>query len=140
MNLVLRGHHLLCVHGFQGMGYSPEFVDKMGGIVEDIRNDQIDFSIKVVAAFDDTCRSCPHQGLTECEANEGSNEHVLSMDNKVIKHLGLIEGKTYRKSFLVSLTANKVESDDLDQLCQQCSWLSYGVCKTGIRTLREKYR
>jgi len=122
------------------MGYSPTFVEKMRGIVTEIRNECIDFPIKVVAAFDDTCMSCPHQGLTECEANEGSNEHVLSMDGRVITQLGLIEGKTYQKSFLVQLTAEKVKPDDLDQLCQGCSWLSYGVCKEGILALQDKFR
>ncbi|MFE8701427.1 DUF1284 domain-containing protein [Cytobacillus sp. FJAT-54145] len=120
------------------MGYSPDFVKKMEEIVTDIRNDQKDFPIKVVAAFDDACMSCPHRGKTKCEANEDSNEHVLSMDGKVIEHLGLEKNKSYQKSFLVSLTAAKVRSDDLDYLCEGCSWLSYGVCKEGIDLLRKK--
>lgn len=139
MNKVLRGHHLLCVHGFRGMGYSPNFIKKMGSIVEDVRDDDKDFEIKVVAAFDDACTACPHRGRTACEANEGSNEHVLSMDGKVIKHLGLEEGKGYKKLELLKLTAAKVEPDDLDSLCEGCSWLSYGVCKEGIEVLRNAY-
>lgn len=139
MNKVLRGHHLLCVHGFRGMGYSPSFIEKMGTIVEDVRDVDKDFEIKVVAAFDDACMACPHRGQTECEANEGSNEHVLSMDWKVIKHLGLVEGKGYKKSELLNVTASRVEPDDLDILCEGCSWLSYGVCKEGIGELRKAH-
>jgi uncharacterized protein len=139
MSLTLRGHHLLCVHGFQGMGYSPDFVIKMRGIVEQIRDDQLDFMIQVVADLDDTCGACPHKGKTTCEASEGSNEHVLTLDRNVIHQLGLVDGATYQKSFLVQLTAEKVKPDDLDHLCNGCSWLSYGVCKEGILDLREKY-
>jgi uncharacterized protein len=139
LSLTLRGHHLLCIHGFRGMGYSPEFVKKMSRIVEQMRDDRIDFSIKVVAALDDTCGACPHKGKTTCEANEGSNEHVLTMDMNVIHQLGLIEGAIYPKSFLVQLTAEKVKPNDLDYLCKGCSWLSYGVCKEGISALQEKY-
>lgn len=139
LSLSLRGHHLLCVHGFRGMGYSPDFVKKMGEIVEQIRDDQMDFPIKVVAALDDTCFTCPHKGKTTCEASVGSNEHVLTMDLNVIRHLGLIEGAVYKKSYLVKLTAEKVEPDDLDYICKGCSWLSYGVCKEGIADVREKY-
>lgn len=137
MEKVMRGHHLLCVHGFRGMGYSPEFVKTMQGIVNDIRDPGQDFYIKVVAAFDDACMSCPHRGLEICEASEGSNEHVLSMDGKIIRHLGLEPGKSYLKSYLVKLTAEKVVPDDLEYLCKNCSWLSYGVCKEGIADLRK---
>ncbi|MEH7441287.1 DUF1284 domain-containing protein [Bacillus sp. JJ1122] len=137
MEKVMRGHHLLCVHGFRGMGYSPEFVKKMESIVNDIRDPEQDFYIKVVAAFDDACMSCPHRGLEICEAGEGSNEHVLSMDGKIIRHLGLEPGSSYLKSCLVQLTAEKVEPEDLDYLCKNCSWLPYGVCKEGIADLRK---
>ncbi|TWE05203.1 hypothetical protein FB550_103381 [Neobacillus bataviensis] len=139
MSLSLRGHHLLCVHGFRGMGYSPDFVKKMNEIVEQIRDERSDFPIQVVAALDDTCCTCPHKGKTTCEAGIGSNDHVLTMDLNVIRQLGLIEGAIYNKSFLVQLTAEKVEPDDLDYICKGCSWLSYGVCKEGIADLREKY-
>ncbi|MBT2655056.1 DUF1284 domain-containing protein [Bacillus sp. ISL-18] len=139
LSLNLRGHHLLCVHGFRGMGYSPEFVRKMSAIVEQIRDEQQDFPIKVVAALDDTCCTCPHKGKTTCEASAGSNEHVLTMDLNVIRQLELIEGAVYHKSYLVQLTAEKVKPEDLDYLCKGCSWLSYGVCKEGIADLREKY-
>ncbi|MGA9227703.1 MAG: DUF1284 domain-containing protein, partial [Mesobacillus sp.] len=117
--------------------YSPEFVKKMESIVNDIRDSEQDFYIKVVAAFDDACMSCPHRGLEICEAGEGSNEHVLSMDGKIIRHLGLEPGNSYLKSYLVKLTAEKVEPDDLDYLCKNCSWLQYGVCKEGIADLRK---
>lgn len=138
MDKTLRGHHLLCVHGFRGMGYSPEFVERMADIVKDIRNEEKDFSIKVVAALDDACMACPHRGRIKCEADENSNEHVLSMDEKVIRHLGLEKEKSYSKSMLVSLTAAKVQPDDLDYLCKGCSWLPYGLCKEGIKELKEK--
>ncbi|MEH6942323.1 DUF1284 domain-containing protein [Bacillus sp. JJ722] len=138
MDKVLRGHHLLCIHGFRGMGYSPEFVKKMHEIVNDIRNEEKDFFIKVVAAFDDACFTCPHKGKIKCEADEDSNEHVLSMDEKIIHHLGLEKNKYYQKSYLVSLTAKMVIPEDLDYLCEGCSWLPYGVCKEGIAELKAK--
>lgn len=132
----LRGHHLLCVHGFRGMGYSPEFVRKMHDIVERIRDTSQDFPIEVVRDFDVTCLVCPNKGDEKCEANEGSDEHVKTMDRDVISHLGLQENHTYLKSELVALTRQKVVPADLDRLCAGCSWLSYGVCKEGIAKLR----
>jgi uncharacterized protein len=134
--ITLRGHHLLCVHGFRGMGYSPEFVEKMREIVEEIRNEEKDFFIKVVVALDDACFTCPHHGEATCEADPNSEEHVTSMDRKVLEHLGIEQNGVYLKSELLQLTARKVHPDDLDDLCHGCSWLQYGVCKEGIANVR----
>lgn len=135
MNRTLRGHHLLCVHGFQGMGYSPEFVDRMKEIVEDIRNEEKDFSIKVVVDLDETCSYCPHNGGDKCMASIGSDQHVKSMDRRVLEHLEIKENSSYKKSELVKMTSEKVKPNDLDHLCKNCSWLPHGVCKKGIEKL-----
>jgi uncharacterized protein len=137
MKRILRGHHLLCTHGFQGMGYSTEFVKVMADIVGEIRNEELDFPIQVVQSFDDACQACPHKGESACEKSADSNDHVLSLDSKVLHHLGLKHGDVYMKSALISITAQKVKPEDLDHLCEGCSWLGYGVCKEGIGKLRE---
>ena len=119
------------------MGYSDEFVKLMEAIVADIRNEEIDFLVQVVANLDDACGACPHNGGTICISSEGSDQHVKTMDQKVIDHLQLQAGKSYQKSKLIHLTAKRVEPDDLDHLCHGCSWLSYGVCKAGIAKLKK---
>ncbi len=139
MTMVLRGHHLLCVQGFQGMGYSPGFVKEFSKIVEKIRDEEKDFSVQVIAGLDDACQHCPNKGENKCEADMGSNEHVLIMDLRVISHLGLIEGAAYPKSYLLELIAKEITPDDLDHLCSNCSWLKFNVCKEGIAKLNEKY-
>ena len=136
MERTLRGHHLLCVHGFQGMGYSPAFIERMGTIVDEIRDEEKDFPIRVVVDLDDACGACPHNEGTICLVSEGADKRIKSMDERVINHLKLEEGKLYRKSKLIDWTAQVVDPDDLDTLCKGCSWLSYGVCKTGIEKLR----
>ncbi|MBM7650136.1 hypothetical protein JOC78_003120 [Bacillus ectoiniformans] len=138
MTKIIRGHHLLCVHGFEGMGYSSEFIQTMTSIVNDIRNNEKDFFIKVTASIDEACLSCPNRREAICNAAEGSQDHVVTLDQNVISHLGLIEGESYRKSFLVEQTAKNVEPDDLDRLCENCSWLQSGVCKEGIRKLKKQ--
>lgn len=120
------------------MGYSPEFVELMSSIVEDIRNKDKDFLIRTVATLDDACGACPHNGGDICIASEKSDEHVKSMDQKVIDHLQLQEGFAYRKNELIQLTAKKVQPDDLDFLCKDCSWLPHGVCKAGIAKLNKE--
>lgn len=136
MNRVLRGHHLLCVHGFRGMGYSEAFADTMAEIVKEICDETIDFPIQVQMLLDDACAVCPHNGGTICAAGPQSEDHVTSMDRRVLNKLGLQPGGIYSKSHLVRLTAEKIQADDLDHICAGCSWLSYGVCKEGIENLR----
>jgi hypothetical protein len=138
--VVLRGHHLLCVHGFQGMGYSPEFIEKMGEIVKRIRDPEQDFPIQVVRGFDDTCLVCPNKGSERCEASPDSEEHVQLLDRNVLRHLDLQEGEVYLKSELVERTRQKVEPDDLARLCAGCSWYPYGVCREGIARLKQQDR
>jgi uncharacterized protein len=134
---VLRGHHLLCVHGFQGMGYSPSFVEKMTEIVDEIRNNEYDFPIQIVEGFDEACATCPHQGETLCQNTEEGDAHVRKLDQNVMQKLGINHGEVWSKDKLIALTAQTVEPDDLDSLCAGCSWLSYGVCKAGIKKLKE---
>ncbi|MGG3805509.1 DUF1284 domain-containing protein [Metabacillus fastidiosus] len=134
---MLRGHHLLCVHGFEGMGYSPAFIEKMAEIVDEIRDETLDYRIKVVKGLDETCFCCPHKGDGFCNSPM-SDSIVTNLDQNVLTHLGLKSGEIYKKSELVSKVAKLVEPEDLDFLCEGCSWLSYGVCKKGISTLKRK--
>ncbi|MBE3554394.1 MAG: DUF1284 domain-containing protein, partial [Thermicanus sp.] len=110
----LRGHHLLCVHGFQGMGYSPAFVKKMEEIVREIRDHFLDFPIQVLIDLDEACSACPHKGEDFCNAKAGSDEHVKGMDGKVLHHLGLTPGHSYLKSDLIKRVKERVHPEDLD--------------------------
>lgn len=56
--VVLRPHHLLCVQGFRGLGYSPEFVDNMQGVVAALRQRSV--LVRIEVPPDVICDSCPH--------------------------------------------------------------------------------
>ena len=73
---------------------------------------------------------------TLCSGTVKSNDKVMGLDGRTIEHLGLKTGCSYKKSYLVDLTAEKVEPEDLDHICAGCSWLEYGVCKEGIAKLK----
>jgi uncharacterized protein len=122
------------------LGYSLDFVENMTKIAKDFRNHETDFSVKIISGLDDACTACPNRGVRLCEANAGSNKHVVVMDQKVIKHLNLVPWKNYSKSQLLKLIAKKIEPSDLDYLCKGCSWLQYGFCKEGIVDLKRTFR
>ncbi|MBE3563088.1 MAG: DUF1284 domain-containing protein [Hydrogenibacillus schlegelii] len=133
--LVLRAHHLLCIHGFRGMGYSAEFVATMARIVAAMRA-PAPLPVRVVRGLDTACLSCPHHGETTCEASPTSEAHVLGIDDRVLARLDLVPGRVYEKAELIRRTRERVRPEDLDELCAGCSWLSYGVCQEGIARLR----
>lgn len=134
----LRGHHLLCVHGFQGMGYSKDFIKKMEEVVHFIRDESQDGLIQVEGKSDVLCKECPNLGEVGCQSSYNAEEKIRSMDNRVINYLGLKEGGIYMKSHLVQRTREKVSPEDLERLCYECSWLRYGMCQEGIARLRNQ--
>lgn len=135
--LKLRGHHLLCVHGFQGEGYSPDFIEKMTEVVAFIRDVEQDGLIQVKGENDHVCKACPHLGEKGCRSAYNAEEKIQKMDRRVFHHLGIQTGEIYGKNELVRLTREKVIPDDLDHLCEGCSWLRFGMCKEGIAQLRK---
>ena len=59
----LRGHNLLCIQGFVGKGYSPEFVANMTRVVEALGDAA---PVTVIDAPDDLCTACPHLRASGC--------------------------------------------------------------------------
>ena len=84
MKIKLRGHHLLCLRGFQGYGYSKDFVLNMTRINE-LRKTK-DCIISLTNEPDDICSACPNLQDNMCE-NEKQNEIIVKMDDEVLSRL-----------------------------------------------------
>lgn len=131
----LRGHHLLCIHGFQGMGYNPFFIEKMQEVSSFMKDENLNGPVQVEATVDHVCQACPHYAESGCKSAYSAELKIREMDHRVLNHLGLNRGEVYVKNDLIQLTREKVTPEDLDYLCRGCSWLNYGVCKEGIGKL-----
>ncbi len=130
----LRGHNLLCIQGFVGKGYSPEFVANMTRVVESLGEG---VEVTVTAEPDVLCASCPNLAESGCALHgEGSETGIVSQDRDVMKRLGITEGETLDWSGVVARIAGAIQPDDLDSICGACPWLPLGVCKAGISALR----
>ena len=73
MKLILRGHHLLCLQGFQGYGYDENFVKNMTEINR--QRKLADTTIALTDSPDDICKSCPNLKDGICE-NQKQNERI----------------------------------------------------------------
>ena len=86
MKLILRGHHLLCLKGFQGYGYDKDFVKNMTDINTKRKLDTT--TIKLTNSSDDICKNCPKLESNLCE-NENQNKRIVEMDNEVLRNLNV---------------------------------------------------
>ena len=114
----LRGHHLLCILGFQGYGYSEDFVLNMTRINELRKTDKT--TIKLINSSDDICSACPNLKNDLCE-NEMQNETIVKMDEEVLSEFDI--NKEYNAIDLfneVILKFNTLKS--VENICNDCKW------------------
>jgi hypothetical protein len=117
----IRAHHLLCIQGYQGYGYSRKFMINMEKVIEFLNNHPYS-CLKVVAEADVICESCPHLEGGCCNRYLHSNS-IQSMDIQVLKKLGIADGHFGQVKNLFSQVKealNKIE--DVEDICGGCSW------------------
>jgi hypothetical protein len=130
----IRAHNLLCIQGFVGKGYSPEFVANMTAVIESLGDES---EVTVTAEPDVICEACPNLAPSGCALHgEGTEQGIVRQDRDVMARLGVEEGSSLPWRALVDRIAARVAPDDLDAICGSCPWLPLGVCKDGLRKLR----
>lgn len=118
MKIKLRGHHLLCLQGFQGYGYSEDFVSNMTRINELRKSDEC--IISLTNEPDDICFSCPNLKNNLCE-NEIQNSIIVKMDNEVLSKLN--SNKEHNSIDLFDEVASKFNSlKSVENVCNGCKW------------------
>ena len=130
--LSIRGHHLLCMFGFRGLGYNPRFVANMRRVVEAFFSDS-PHEVTVIAECDDICRACPHLVGGVCRKSPGSQHSVAAKDLGVLDHLGLALGTTHAAPALRTLITRTVRPVNLRAMCSGCEWLPTGYCEAGLK-------
>lgn len=114
----LRGHHLLCILGFQGYGYSEDFVLNMARINELRKSDKT--TIKLINRPDDICSACPNLKDDVCE-NKMQNENIVKMDNEVLSQFNINQEYNAIDLFnKVVLKFNTLKS--VENICNDCKW------------------
>ena len=124
MKIKLRGHHLLCLQGFQGYGYSEDFVSNMTRINELRKANEC--IISLTNEPDDICFSCPNLKNNLCE-NEIQNSIIVKMDNEVLSKLN--SNKEHNSIDLFDEVASKFNSlKSVENVCNGCKWTDLKCC------------
>jgi hypothetical protein len=116
----IRAHHLLCLQGFQGYGYSQDFVRNMAEIIKKIESNP---ELQIITGCDDICSYCPHQLEGVCQKDAGSVSGIKDVDRRVLQHLDLKEGIKGRARDFISLAKARLRSiSDIKDICGDCDW------------------
>ena len=127
--LKLRGHHLFCLLGYQGMGYSEEYVENMTSLHQMLREEPETW-VQLIEGPDQLCEKYPNSGKYHCQ-----DQHIGDRDRVILEKLGLKIGQIIKwKEIETSIQKNVVPSD-IEAVCETCSWRSYGVCEEGVQRI-----
>lgn len=133
--LKIRAHHLLCILGFCGLGYSQEFTATMGKVVEKLHSNST-FPITVVIECDIICASCPHNKGSRCSKEANSESEVKTRDLEVLHRLGFEVGAQVMPNEAWTRIKERITSEDVAALCHDCEWWELGYCIDGLERLK----
>jgi len=129
-----RPHHFLCTLGFEGKGYSSEFVRNFSDLAERLRESPKgdDEPIQVVSTSDHICQPCPHRRGDRCE-NESK---ITQLDQAHSQILGLKDQEVVSWGQAKERIREKMSIEDFHSACAPCEWKKLGVCEKALKRLR----
>lgn len=130
----LRGHHLFCLLGYRGMGYSEEYVENMTRLHQTLR-DYPNTLIHLVNGPDQLCEKYPNSSVYHCQDNS-----IYERDAAILEKMGLKIGQILSWKDIESCIQKFVVPSDVQVICETCAWRSYGVCEKGIQEIHEGKR
>jgi hypothetical protein len=133
--LRIRAHHLLCILGFRGLGYSAVFVANMDRIVRRIRG-RPRGKLVVLDSADSICAACPHLRADGVCRNAKASARVRAKDRAILRRLGLKPGASLSASSAYERVRREITPALLTgKLCAKCRWKSLGCCAEGLERL-----
>ncbi|MCX7642087.1 MAG: DUF1284 domain-containing protein [Elusimicrobiales bacterium] len=120
MTIKIRGHHFLCIEGFEGKGYSQAFIENMKNIIEMLRKNPL---VIPVLCIDDICKCCPKLGNNKCINEKGGDEYVIEMDRNFYQKTKLDVNSVYSYKDIKRIIYDVFKTkSDLEGICDKCSW------------------
>jgi len=128
----LRGHHLLCVFGWQGHGYSESFNRRMDEVVRSLKEEES--SIRLETKPDDICKSCPNLESDHCHRNgKDKEDNVEAHDIRVLDFFNLKPDTQISAKDLNEVVKAKKPHEYLRELCNDCQWLEKNYCYESLK-------
>ncbi len=115
----IRAHHLLCIQGFQGYGYTKEFVVHMGMVVSFLKSNPY-FNLKIIDNTDELCSKCPHNDDGKCV--KGSEDELDKIDRQIIESASLDIKHIYTVQDAFNTINKNLDREHIVNICSDCSW------------------
>lgn len=125
----LRGHHLFCLVGYRGIGYSEDYAINMTKVHEQIRQYPKTL-IEIVNGPDCLCDKFPKDGDYHCE-----NKNIYDRDSAILQMLHLQIGQIVTWEEIENRLRKYVTPSVIETVCQTCSWKPFGVCEEGMKRI-----
>ncbi|MBI5664881.1 MAG: DUF1284 domain-containing protein [Nitrospirae bacterium] len=117
----LRGHHLICLHFFDGEGYGQAFIGNLKDILQ-----KLEYSpVEICSGADDVCIKCPDLKDGVCQYDKNAEEDISAMDDKALELLGLSHGCKQDWDDIRNAVP-EIFADWYMTYCKGCNWIS--VC------------
>ena len=84
----LRGHHLICLHFYDGEGYDEPFIENLEEVLGRIG----EAGVEVGEGADDVCSPCPHRTEDRCTHSRTADREIREMDARALSLLGVEPG------------------------------------------------
>ncbi len=131
----LRAHHLLCILGFRGLGYSEEFVANLKKIITVFRVDG-NREVRLIHWCDDVCKYCLHNIEGRCQKKNGFAENSPTMmDLNLFEKLGISSGTVVQFNRVMALIKERIDLNFMKSICRDCEWKNLGYCEDGLKRL-----
>ena len=135
--LRFRPHHFLCTVGYEGKGYSPEFVANYDLIARELKQEANgdERLIEVTAGTADSiCEPCPNRRGEGC----ATDEKIQALDRAHQKVLGLSPGERLTWGQAKARIQDRFTLEAFHRDCAPCAWKEFGICETALRKLRNE--
>lgn len=126
--ICFRPHHVLCTIGFEGRGYSPEFVSHYTKVKSALTSHT---PIQITKGLDTICGPCPNHNGRLCN----KEAFIETLDARHLQALDLTL-TTYTWGALVDKVRTHISPNDLVSLCKGCAWLSFGLCARAVAKIK----
>lgn len=124
-HILMRPHHLLCLPGYVGFGYSKEHANSWDMISHLVASNS-KIKIKVVEGRDTLCFKCPSNEESNTNCNEA---FIKNLDEKVKNLLNIENNQFYIYSELAEKLKKILNPQKHEELCGDCGWRTkFGLC------------